>query len=171
MGLLRPPSFPEPELGEDATQVERDAAAAWTAIARTFIAQQASREDVARSLGVQIPDLIWLFHLDPERGTSQRELAAQWACDPAWVTNRVDRLEELGLVERRISPADRRVKEVWLTEAGRTARERGRAGFARPPASLAELPPDDLHHLAELLARLLEVEADDPTARGTVGTS
>ena len=152
MGL--PHHFPAPDLPADATEAERDAAAAWAAIARLFIAQQTDREAVARGLGLNVPELISLFQMSPDRGTSQRDLAEHWGCDPSWVTNRVDRLEELGLAERRVSATDRRVKEVWLTAAGRRALAQGQAGFARPPAALAALPDDDLHHLAELLARI-----------------
>ena len=74
----------------------------------------------------------------PTSGVTQRALAEHWSCDPSWVTNRIDRLEQLGLVERRLSPTDRRVKEVWLT-AGRPepTRAEGMAGFGRPPELLA----------------------------------
>lgn len=152
---LHPLSFPTAELGPDATAAERDAAAAWSAIAQLFIAQQSVRDDIARSLGLNVPEVISLFHLHPDQGTIQRDLAEHWACDPSWVTNRVDRLEELGLAERRTSATDRRAKEVWLTPAGVAAQAEARAAFARPPAALAQLPEADLRVLAEVLGRLV----------------
>src|SRR6266699_2954728 len=49
---------------------------------------------------------------------SQRELAQCLKFDASNVTAIVDRLEERGLVERRVDPSDRRVRRVVLTPAG-----------------------------------------------------
>ena len=46
------------------------------------------------------------------------ELAAQVGVDDATATRLVDRLEEVGLVERRREPGDRRATTVALTRAG-----------------------------------------------------
>ncbi len=99
-------------------------------------------------------ELIPLFHLTPDRGVSQRELAELWSCDPSWVTNRIDRLEALGLAERRVSPTDRRVKQVWLTAVGVERRSLGMVRFAEPPAELLALAPEDLEALVRILARV-----------------
>ncbi|QXC61560.1 MarR family winged helix-turn-helix transcriptional regulator [Aquihabitans sp. G128] len=136
---------------------------AWGQIARLFLSQQARREEVAQELGLHISDMISLFHMQPDAGVTQRALAEHWACDPSWVTNRIDRLEQLGLVERRLSAADRRVKEVWLTPAGEKTRTAGMDGFSRPPTQLADLPVSDLRHLAKALAKL---DLPDPTHVG-----
>ncbi|MGI8710236.1 MAG: MarR family winged helix-turn-helix transcriptional regulator [Acidimicrobiales bacterium] len=147
--------------GADATTML--AADAWTQITRLFLSQQQHREDVAATLGLHISDMISLFHVQPGEGVSQRALAGHWACDPSWVTNRIDRLEQLGLAERRLSPSDRRVKEVWLTDAGARTRERGLEGFAQPPAALGTLAAKDLAVLAKVLAKL---DLPDPTKVG-----
>src|SRR5688572_27524247 len=47
-------------------------------------------------------------------------LARVLMLSPAGMTNRVDRLEAAGLVDRRPDPADRRSSWVVLTRAGRT---------------------------------------------------
>lgn len=133
---------------------------AWGQIARLFLSQQSRREEVAQELGLHISDMISLFHMQPDEGVSQRALAEHWACDPSWVTNRIDRLEQLGLVERRLSPTDRRVKEVWLTPAGQQTRQHGMDGFSAPPALLAELSLTDLRGLAKALGKL---DLPDPT--------
>ena len=117
-------------------------------------------------LGLHISDMISLFHMQPDEGVSQRALAEHWACDPSWVTNRIDRLEQLGLVERRLSPTDRRVKEVWLTPAGEKTRTHGMDGFAQPPASLGDLSLTDLRNLAKALGKL---DLPDPTKVGAHG--
>jgi len=67
----------------------------------------------------------------------------------------------LGLAERRVSPTDRRVKEVWLTDEGRSRRSRGMAGFAKPPTVLMSLPATDLKALARIMAK---VQATDLTS-------
>ena len=47
------------------------------------------------------------------------ELAAQVGIDDATATRLVDRLEDVGVVERRREPGDRRATTVALTRAGR----------------------------------------------------
>jgi len=158
MGLPSDLSMPAAPAGS--SERVRLATEAWGQIARLFISQQHRREAVAEQLGLHVSDMIALFHFVPDEPVSQRSLAEHWACDPSWVTNRVDRLEQLGYVERRLSPADRRVKEVWLTEAGQATREAGMAGFGAPPDVLADLGVTDLRALAKVLAKL---DLPDPT--------
>ncbi|MEZ5177051.1 MAG: MarR family winged helix-turn-helix transcriptional regulator [Acidimicrobiales bacterium] len=126
-------SLTDTPLPPDAPEREQLAASAWVQIANLFLSHQHRREEVAGDLGLHISDLISLFHLQPGEGVTQRALAEHWSCDASWVTNRIDRLEELGLVERRVSPADRRVKEVWLTDPGLVTRRAGMDGFTQPP--------------------------------------
>lgn len=65
-----------------------------------------------------------LHELDPDRPLPARDLAEQLRCDRSNVTALVDKLEEAGLVERRVDPADRRQKTLVVTEAGRRVRSR-----------------------------------------------
>lgn len=159
-----PIEFVAPVAAAGADEATRLATEAWGQVARLFLSQQSRREEVATELGLHISDMISLFHMQPGEGVSQRALADHWACDPSWVTNRIDRLEQLGLVERRLSPTDRRVKEVWLTAVGEAIRTEGLAGFGRPPPVLADLPHRDLVGLARILAKL---DLPDPTRVGT----
>ncbi|GHJ28657.1 MarR family transcriptional regulator [Streptomyces hygroscopicus subsp. sporocinereus] len=87
--------------------------------------------------------------------TPMRRLAQQLKCEPSNVTGIVDRLEARGLAERRLDPADRRVKLAAATEAGRetSAQLRGSLGFAREP--LAELSDEERTVLRDLLKRVL----------------
>ena len=152
MGL--PVDFPVPGPSTPGEDPAADAATAWSAIARLFLSQQDEREKIAADLGLTLTELFPLFHLVADHGTSQRDLATLWSCDPSWVTNRIDRLEELGLAERRVSPTDRRVKEVWLTTDGNGRRAKAMHAFAEAPAALADLPAEDLADLARILAKL-----------------
>jgi DNA-binding MarR family transcriptional regulator len=54
----------------------------------------------------------------PAGGVPMRELAVILHCDASYVTGIVDRLEQRGLVQRRASLADRRVKALVLTVEG-----------------------------------------------------
>ena len=65
-----------------------------------------------------------LHELDPDRPLPARDLAEQLRCDRSNVTALVDKLEQAGLVERRVDPADRRQKTLVVTEAGRRVRSR-----------------------------------------------
>lgn len=89
------------------------------------------------------------------------ELAERGGRDHTTVSRQVAKLAELGLVERRPSAIDRRVKEAVLTEAGRRVTEALDAARERMflPA-LAEWSDRDLIELDRLLRRL----ADDLTA-------
>ena len=79
------------------------------------------------------------------------------------MTNRIDRLESAGLVERHPDPGDKRGVLVRLTDAGRT---RVDAAFddlvARERHLLAALSPGDRHALAGLLRSLLVPFDADP---------
>ncbi len=73
--------------------------------------------------------------------------------NPAWVTDIVDRLEARGEIRRSVSPDDRRVKLLELTEAGRSTHEAIEAIFATPPPGLLEAPVEDLQALVRLAER------------------
>lgn len=93
------------------------------------------------------------------------ELAERGGRDHTTVSRQVAKLAELGLVERRPSAIDRRVKEAVLTEAGRRVTEALDAARERMflPA-LTEWSDRDLLELDRLLRRL----ADDLTTATTL---
>ena len=66
--------------------------------------------EVLRELGLTEVLATALWRLDPEGAPpSMRALAATLNCDPSTITFITDRLQQRGLIERRVSPADRRV--------------------------------------------------------------
>ncbi|PZT69577.1 MarR family transcriptional regulator [Streptomyces sp. SW4] len=99
--------------------------------------------------------LLSLLSLEP---LPMRKLAHKLKCEPSNVTGIVDRLEARGLVERRLDPADRRVKVAAATDEGRRmARElRESLRFAREP--LAGLSGAEREVLRGLLRRMLGEE-------------
>src|SRR6185312_15515852 len=85
-----------------------------------------------------------LTTLDAEPGIDQRELAARIACDKMSTSQLVERLEERGLIDRHIDPADRRARLLQLT------------ALAAQDRILAPLRPEERPVLIDLIARVVE---------------
>jgi MarR family 2-MHQ and catechol resistance regulon transcriptional repressor len=84
------------------------------------------------------------------------DLAEQTMLTPSGLTRAIDRLSELGLVERQACPADRRGSFAALTDAGREMME---SAVPRHIAMLDELfegvfAPGEEHALAQTLRKL-----------------
>jgi DNA-binding MarR family transcriptional regulator len=90
------------------------------------------------------------------------ELAATHGVDAPYATIIVNKLEELGLVQRTAHPDDRRRKLVTLTAAGWEATSTAEAITRRPPAALQALSAAELSQLDGLLARLGAPPAGQP---------
>lgn len=124
---------------------------------RMFDALMRSAPARTRSLarrGLTPNDSRALHSLDDRDGLPMRSLAEAWECDPSNATWIVDRLETLGLAERRPAPADRRVKLVSLTPQGARTKAELMEEFYRAPDDLAALDRDDLEALDRILAKL-----------------
>ena len=106
------------------------------------------------SRGLTPNDSRALHSLDVAQGLPMRSLAEAWGCDPSNATWIVDRLETLGLAERRAAPADRRVKLVALTARGQRTKAELMEEFYSPPAELAALDRADLEALLRIMQRL-----------------
>lgn len=83
------------------------------------------------------------------------ELAAELLCDASNVTQLVARAEARGWVTRAPDPADRRVKRVSITPAGRGVHRDVRRAFTFPTERLARLSDDERRRLSGLLGKLL----------------
>jgi MarR family transcriptional regulator, organic hydroperoxide resistance regulator len=94
--------------------------------------------------------------LDPDEPIAMSALAERLFCDASNVTGLVDRLEARGLVERRSSANDRRVKALTLTPAGVALRDQVLAVMSEPPEAIAALSPTDQRALRDILARAVE---------------
>jgi DNA-binding MarR family transcriptional regulator len=131
----------------------------WRAMFGVLMQSAPERTRALARRGLTPNDSRALFGLDTAEGRSMRSLADAWACDPSNATWIVDRLEKLGLVERRAVAHDRRVKLVALTAKGSRTRSSLMQEFYRPPRAFAALDADDLHALERILSKLA------PTAR------
>ncbi len=126
---------------------------AWRHLVELFMAQRARHHEVLRSLGLNPPHALALMQLDPEGPAPMRALAGILHCDASHVTGLVDRLEELGFVERHADPADRRVKTLVLTPSGERARAVARAEMYEPPGQLLALSAADQRALDDIVRR------------------
>lgn len=106
-----------------------------------------------REFDLNPPQQMTLGLLDEPRPMG--ELASQLQCDNSNITGIVDRLSDRGLVERRPSPGDRRVKLVALTDEGRELRSELDRRRAIPPDELLELSAADQRALRDIIGRAL----------------
>jgi DNA-binding MarR family transcriptional regulator len=149
---------------------EAVAAEAWRLMAEFAFSKFQGSEHVAmlRELGLTPGHMKALSLLDPSEPRPMRAMADALACDASMVTWLVDRLEERGLVERRPSPDDRRVKTLVLTPFGIRTRQRLAEALYAPPAELLEMDADALEALRDELRKLPEPSRPAwPGARAT----
>jgi DNA-binding MarR family transcriptional regulator len=96
-----------------------------------------------------------LGRVDAAEGESQHALAAALRLPPSRMVSLLDELEKRGLVERRPDPADRRVRALHLTAAGRRLLEKAKKVAAEHEAEIcADLDADQRRQLLELLGRV-----------------
>ena len=76
-----------------------------------------------------------LDYLGSHNGVSQRQIAAACCIEPATLTSLLNRMEERGLVERRMLHGNRRTSYVFLTELGRTLQQQVERDFAELEAA------------------------------------
>jgi len=112
--------------------------------------------DAGGSLGTWIV----LSALSDEGVVSQTVLAGHVHVEGATITHHVDRLEADGLVRRRADPADRRVRRVELTPAGKRLHRRLLGAVkeleAATTAGLTERQQADLRRALDLIRSNLQ---------------
>ncbi|NDU73791.1 MarR family transcriptional regulator [Actinomadura sp. DSM 109109] len=94
-----------------------------------------------------------------------RELARRVSCEPSNATFIVDRLERLGLVERRPHPTDRRAKVLTLTPQGTETRERLMERLSEG-SPVARLTAEEQRNLKALLQRATGADLPGEAERG-----
>jgi DNA-binding MarR family transcriptional regulator len=91
---------------------------AWSLLVKLYFAQRANLPPLAAELELSPAQCHVLHLIEPERPIPMGQLAETLSCDKSNVTGLVDRLESRGLVRRRPSAGDRRVKVLVLTPTG-----------------------------------------------------
>src|SRR5882672_3494476 len=129
---------------------------AWQLLVQLFFAQRAQLPSLAAELQLSPAQCHVLRLIEPGRPIPMGQLAETLACDASNVTGLVDRLESRGLVRRRPSAADRRVKVLDLTATGSQLRSQLLERMTTPPATLRRLSESEQRTLVRILTRLLE---------------
>lgn len=126
----------------------------WRLMLDYMQAQFGRASGILQELGLTPGHLKVLMQLEPGLGRPMGSLAHSFACDASTMTWLVDRLEERGLVERRMLPGDRRVKTVVLTPRGIETKARLHERLYEPPAELLALDRTALDSMLEILSKL-----------------
>ncbi|MGH9127935.1 MAG: MarR family winged helix-turn-helix transcriptional regulator [Acidimicrobiales bacterium] len=126
-------------------------------LAKTHVGLRAIVDAELAPYGLTVVQFSLLNILAAEPGKSSAELARAGCVSPQSVAPQVSRLEADGYLERRSHPLHRRVIECRITAKGAEVLERVRPVVARLESEwiLAELSPEELKVLEELLYRLL----------------
>ena len=97
-------------------------------ISSIFIHLDEGDRQITKAFGLTTTQYWALVHLDDPQGRSLSELATLLICDKSNVTSVVDKLEELGLAQRKRGKAgDRRYTRVVLTAEGQELRRQVKA--------------------------------------------
>ena len=94
-----------------------------------------------------------LYLLEPGVEVPMSRVAEQCGCDASNITGIVDRMESRGLIERRDSPRDRRVKLIALTDEGAEVKAQVLDRLYEPPAAIAALSIEDQRALRDIMRR------------------
>jgi DNA-binding MarR family transcriptional regulator len=129
---------------------------AWQLLIKLSFSQQTQVSPLAAELELSPVQCHVLRLLEPDKPLPMRALAEGLCCDASNVTGLVDRLESRGLVRRRASEEDRRVKVLELTPKGVRVRAVFLERMTAPPAGLERLTTREQQMLARILGRLLE---------------
>jgi DNA-binding MarR family transcriptional regulator len=139
----------------------------WGRLMGVFISRRDALFGELQALDLTPPHGFALMHLLHGGPTRMRDMAETMACDASYITAVADRLEELGLAERRNAPDDRRARELVLTAHGADVADRLHRVFTDVPEALRRLPEADqdaLVRIAELLGPVAEPDWMPPRA-------
>lgn len=162
------PTPPAPSRGDVSDDTLDRAGVSRTAVRATdsFLALMGAMRDHLRATAELLemsPPLLLTLRMLGEP-LAQRDIAASIGCDPSYVTTLVDRLEELGAVQRTPDPGDRRVNRIVLTAEGERLRRDVVVGLLRDLPLARGLDEDELRQLHGLLDRALSALAAEDSA-------
>ncbi|MCW2855462.1 MAG: hypothetical protein JWR52_1077 [Marmoricola sp.] len=137
------------------------ATSSWQSMRRLVLELHDRRGAVSDAISMSYMRAKALSQLQPGPLT-QRQLSARLMTDAPYTTVIVDDLEQRGLVQRQINPADRRSKLVSITEAGKEIADEAGRITSPPPDVFGVLSNAELRELARMLSLLVERSAQAP---------
>jgi len=141
------------------TRSDQDACRAWQLLMRFFFAQRGHLPASGAEFDLSPIQCHVLHLIEPGRPLPMSRLADTLSCDASNVTGLVDRLESRGLVRRRPSPRDRRVKVLHLTPIGTRLRAQLLKQMTGRSLPLSRLSPGQQRTLVRILEALLEEQS------------
>jgi DNA-binding MarR family transcriptional regulator len=98
-----------------------------------------------------------LFAVRQYRGLDQRTIAAKIGFDTSTIGAVIDRLESRGLIQRNVSPDDKRVRLLSLTAAGEALLQRVIPAMLRAQERMLEpLPKADRPKFMQMIKRIVD---------------
>ncbi|MEM9887120.1 MAG: MarR family transcriptional regulator [Bacteroidota bacterium] len=124
---------------------------------KTYKQYKKFKKDFFKNLHLDLTSDQWIIlkRVSEQEGINQKDLATSTFKEPASVTRILDILDRKGYVERRSTPQDRRMFELYLTEDGRSVVDKvipaALAGRAKGIEGFSE---EEVQQLIDLLDRL-----------------
>jgi MarR family transcriptional regulator, transcriptional regulator for hemolysin len=118
-----------------------------------------------RSIGLTQEQCRAILHLSRHEGIQQVDLAELMEIQPITLARLLDKLQEMGLIERRRNPSDRRAFCLHLTQAAHPVLDKiftvGAASRADANKDIAQADLDVLHAvLCQFKSNLIDAETD-----------
>lgn len=129
---------------------------AWALMLQLFKSQRRVFAAIAAEAELGPSQLQFLLNIKPAAALPMSELAELLYCDASYITSIVDKLEGRGLLERRASLTDRRVKLIALTAGGAEMHRQLMERVFTPPAAISELSGGDRQALRDIMDRALK---------------
>ncbi|MGD1846473.1 MAG: MarR family winged helix-turn-helix transcriptional regulator [Salibacteraceae bacterium] len=118
---------------------------AWQRISRLYN-NEAMKNGFTMSIGYV------LLNIDTQTGTPSTKLGPKMGMEPRSLTRTLKSMEEMGLIERRPDPDDRRLVRVFLTNLGKAKRKVSRETVIRFNESLqGQIEPQKLSVFFEVI--------------------
>jgi len=137
------------------SRTDAEACRAFQLLVKFFFAQREQLPPPGDAFELSPAQCHALHLIDPGRPVPMGRLAETLGCDASNVTGLVDRLEARGLVQRRPSADDRRVKVIQLTPAGSRLRAQMLRRMTTGSCRLSRLPARDQQALVRILEALV----------------
>ena len=125
----------------------------WALLYDLLMDARARLPEVAAAVDLSPMQCQVLRLLEPQRPVPMGRLAGTLGCNASNITGIVDRLEARGLIDRRASRDDRRVRAVMLTSDGVRVRGVIVQQLHAPPERIRRLSVADRRHLQRILER------------------
>jgi MarR family transcriptional regulator, organic hydroperoxide resistance regulator len=125
--------------------------------------QRSAMSDALAEIGLYAGQEMFLWHLWRQDGLTQSQMVERMCVQPPTVSKMLDRLEKVGLVERRPDAEDSRTTRVYLTERGQQSQRAVREIWVNLEQRLTEgLSVEERIVLRRLLLQVHENLTRDP---------